>query len=239
MDEFIFSLEKKSKKSWSGDHCPPPHGRLWYILRHQNKEREKKKKYIYIYIYTHIKFTEFKMVKDLPPSSPVPAEEFAWPWWPETHQRPVRSSNVPVLSTMHKKFHSGPDRHWMSRKKEINVNKIKVVTLRTSYVTGISKWCSGRALSPSQPVANHQVRMWMWKWMCTPTNLQTTVMGPFPECCCHFSTFAIKVIRPAAGGSSFSFTHPLYWKIFIRRLFSGVWEYKSKSVFFFFFFFFF
>ena len=42
------------------------------------KEREKKKN-IYIYIYTHIKFTEFKMVKDLPPSSPVPAEEFAWP----------------------------------------------------------------------------------------------------------------------------------------------------------------
>ena len=122
-------------------------------------------------------------------------------------------------------------------KKEINVNKIKVVTLGTSFVTGISKWCSGRALSPSQPVANHQVRMWMW--MYTPTNLQTTVMGPFPECCCHFSTFAIKAIRPAAGGSSFSFTHPLYWKIFIRRLFSGVWEYKSKSVFFFFFFFFF
>lgn len=42
-------------------------------------KKERKKKYIYIYIHTHIKFTEFKMVKDLPPSSPVPAEEFAWP----------------------------------------------------------------------------------------------------------------------------------------------------------------
>ena len=41
------------------------------------KEREKKKKFIYK--YTHIKFTVFKMAKDLPPSSPVPAEEFAWP----------------------------------------------------------------------------------------------------------------------------------------------------------------
>ena len=43
------------------------------------KERKKIYIYIYIYIHTHIKFTEFKMVKDLPPSSPVPAEEFAWP----------------------------------------------------------------------------------------------------------------------------------------------------------------
>ena len=50
-----------------------------YGIFSDTKIKKERKKKIYIYIYTHIKFTEFKMFKDLPPSSPVPAEEFAWP----------------------------------------------------------------------------------------------------------------------------------------------------------------